>query len=1650
MSVSIATSQTISGDTFYRNKGFDISFSVVNTVGVDTSLYFANSEPGPLRYVDGNRFVSPTGIPSTGFLGTLSVDVLSSNPRIVSSITPRSYLGTVGVCTDPSGNVYFAHANGNKIYKIDLSGAITTFAGTGVAGDTEGDRLTAQFRSPAFVINDGSGTFYVTDNYRVRKIDASGSVSTIAGTSAQGYVNATGTSARFFLPSVMAIRPNGDLLVSESDYHAIRNVTLPGGVVSTYAGVPGAAGYVDGSLGDARMYFPFGLLYDPAGTLYIADQYNNRVRKVAAGTNTMTTFAGTGADSAANGTLTTAGMARASILARDSAGTIYVGSQERHTIQAISGSNVSLLAGAYFTAGYVDGAPLTARFNGIAGLAAFGNALYIGEVYNADVRKLTLLPNVRDANRPPGYTIIATSNYPITVNSRIDPSWTSVGGSLPLFKYEPFNNTFRARVGGDTLAYSAQSSTELAGYLTGAGTSLAAFRGTNGATTAYSYPLTLSVQALSGTTVVDDISTSVTINPSRIIVTPCNTNLVFYRNEPVTPVLFSLESTDVSSIFSTTSLPNGLTLVSNARRSFALRGTPLVQSLASNYTIVGRDVSGRNYSTAVSMVVNPERLILDVDGSTTIGNVLDTEPITPVTFTARFPPYTSNRSMRYTWSQPPPGGIQFRDICGNVQTGLSYTVNSSNDSTFRLTLAGTIMESQVRTFASNGTKTYTISLVGARTSPLPSLSPSLPTTLTFTMGQVILFDPSVTTAFVGIRTSNWSYSAKSYFGTDVSIATIAVTEGFLPDGLDVSFSSNLQRLDVSGTPTTLGTYPFTLTATTVGGGLSTSAPFSITTVNDVVRFTSFPTDTCFNFIQYRDLSNAKSGYYTSNLVYTARADSGRAVTITSSTLPDGVTIDAAGSSTFRLTGRPTTAAGVSTATLTAFVADSGATSNTTFTYLVSPDTFRFTPTDVSVGSTFTFAQNIGTTSVQLSATTLSENPILRYSSSDLPPALTITNTGLITGTPQGSVDSSFTVAAFTAYSSGSQRYSYSITDDAVLLQPSVYTTTTAPGGNVSIPITGYSLSALTVSNYRFSNTFPYGLTVNPTTGLLSGTLSSTLPRDVCFTLIGSAGIVDGSLNGVMHTDNLTVNRAVMVDMNYLNSTMYMQFSDNNGLSWQVVYSQSNQGAYYVGTNGSNVYMVPTSVGTVLWSSNGSSYQTRTVDVSSTKLTAITNKPGTSTWWIGGTLSNEGVRTSVVFKTTNDGLTWNPGTPITTNEFTDRGGNLIPYTQVGFGALSLDSYIQGGCVLAYKDDVLLLGGNQVLRSVDDGASWSEVSSGLVEVAALSVDHETVWIATGSDTYKTYVNYTYSTPATTIVYSTDQGQTWSPATGAANVTTFSVKHGLGAWIAAGVQWSGTSFTGVTRYSMDGVNWGSLPLPVYDYGPSYELYAPGVYNDIGFDETEWKILYTDDVSDKVILYSHPFDTPLTSGWTSNDITPNLSNVGVFTRLTSYVAQTIDPGADITTITFPFPDTGPTFVSPAQSTYLVWQYMPVPPITFTAVGSGISYFVSALPVGLTWNAETHSVSGAPMRTGTQTFTVYAKNSGLSAFTVTFVVEVPRIIKQQSGAGGYTSLLRQYTEVNAAQNARDSHVLPTESRTLGEFASPYPPSVITPSNCPC
>jgi hypothetical protein len=1213
---------------------------------------------------------------------------------------------------------------------------------------------------------------------------------------------------------------------------------------------------------------------------------------------------------------------------------------------------------------------------------------------------------------------------------------------LPLYKFEPFTNRFTVKMGvsGDRLTYGT-SSTELFGYLSGTNTTTALFRGPNGASTAYTYPLSLIVRATSNGLVVDDVSTTVTISPARIIYTPCNANLIFYRNEPSPAPVFSLVSSGASLVYAATTLPTGLAFTRTGTRSFALTGTPTVQTISSNYTILATDTSGRSYSTQVSMIVNPERLILDVSGSLDLSNVVPTSPIAPITFTSRFAPYGAYRAMRYTWTPQPPAGIQFRDRYGNAITGSSYSVDTTYDSSFTLTLSGTITEPQLREFAISNISNYAVTVTGTRISPLPALSPSFPNVITFRFGEFVDMISNVPPRglYVGLPVSNYWYSARTYFPVvDTSIQSIEVTDGFLPDGLAGSFSIPSQQFTITGTPTIATSYGFTLTATN-GSGKAISVPVTETVRTDSVTIVAY-SDSCFNFIQTRNLSNAKTGFYPYPISYSVFSDSGCNAILTAANLPAGVSLLSNGAY-YDLSGRPTTATGLTTATLTGSVSSTGVTTTKTFQYSVSAEAFFFpsAPQDIS----FNFIQNVPITPVQIDVSTLSENSVIRFSSPSIPPALQVTNTGLVRGTPLGSTSGTFDVTAFTAYASATKTYSYTITPDQVLLQPAVYTTVTAPGRYVSIPIFGYSVSSVTVSNYRFESAFPYGLAIDPVTGLLSGTLASSLPTITTFNLLGSAGIVDGSLGGTMITDNLTVRRAAMIEIQE-QSNLRVYYSDNGGSNWERASSNDGLVAARVGANNIDTYLIPTSSDAVLRSTTGSVYSSVSIGQSSNAplMTGIIYKPGSSTWWIGGTIDTEAGRKVYVFKTDNDGLTWDAGT--TPGEFSDRSSNATPSAGV------YDAYLYGGVDLAYKDGVLLMGGGTgVVRSVDDGASWTEVPSGLSEVARFSLDQDLVWIAVGSSIYSSRVENTYTIDAVTSVYSLDQGLTWTPATSGFNMNAYEILYANGVWLASGLDWTGSAFVGRIRYSFDGVNWPVLSdIPSFTYGTTLDVLPPGVLATIGYDEGVWKVLRTPN-DGTATLYSHPGDTPIDSEWTSTVITSEFPGTDVGSRFSSYTVQTIDPGADVTTITFPLPNTGPTFISPAQSSYVVWQYMPLPPIVFSAPGAD-AYFVSPLPVGLTWNSVTQTITGYCVELGTQSFIVYAKNSGITAFTVTLIVNVPRIIKQQGGAGAYTSLLRDYTEVVAAINARDTRVNPVEEVALGSFASPYAPDVVTPSNCPC
>jgi hypothetical protein len=191
-----------------------------------------------------------------------------------------------------------------------------------------------------------------------------------------------------------------------------------------------------------------------------------------------------------------------------------------------------------------------------------------------------------------------------------------------------------------------------------------------------------------------------------------------------------------------------------------------------------------------------------------------------------------------------------------------------------------------------------------------------------------------------------------------------------------------------------------------------------------------------------------------------------------------------------------------------------------------------------------------------------------------------------------------------------------------------------------------------------------------------------------------------------------------------------------------------------------------------------------------------------------------------------------------------------------------------------------------------------------------------------------------------------------------------------------------------------------------------------------------------------SIPPSTPFTVTAYAGNHPATLS--GTLTSANPYVSSTI-------TFTSPFTG-GPTITSPSQTSFIYYQYMTISPIRFTGIGSGTVYFLlnkSDLPLGLTWDITTQTIRGSPMRLGTTTTVIYAKDSaGVRPIVLTFNVLIPRIIRQQDGAGAFTSLLRQYTEVSAAQNARDSRVYPSQERALGEFMAPEAPDVTTDATC--
>ena len=194
--------------------------------------------------------------------------------------TGASFSTPGGVAADGSSTVFVADAFNNRIRKITAAGVVSTLAGNVTSGSTDGVGTAASFNIPIGIAVDVSGNIYVADSYnhRIRKITAAGVVSTLAGNGTTGSTDGAGTAARFNLPTAIAVDGGGNLIVTEQDGHRIRSIT-PSGVVSTLAG--SNSGFANATGVSAKFNKPYSAVIDGSGNIYVADQNNNQIRIIS-------------------------------------------------------------------------------------------------------------------------------------------------------------------------------------------------------------------------------------------------------------------------------------------------------------------------------------------------------------------------------------------------------------------------------------------------------------------------------------------------------------------------------------------------------------------------------------------------------------------------------------------------------------------------------------------------------------------------------------------------------------------------------------------------------------------------------------------------------------------------------------------------------------------------------------------------------------------------------------------------------------------------------------------------------------------------------------------------------------------------------------------------------------------------------------------------------------------------------------------------------------------------------------------------------------------------------------------------------------------------------------------------------------------------
>ncbi len=301
--------------------------------------------------------------------------------------TAASFSLPFGIGIDPYGNFYvsdsfkISHSDPyNYVRKIAPDGTVSYYAGIGTPGNSNAYRTSASFDKAIGLAVDPFGDVYVgeVDNQQVRKIASDGTVTTLAN-------NSSGIQD----PSGLASDLNGNVYVADGSSNVIRKITYSG-VVSTFAG-SGSPGSTDGIGVKASFNHPYGLAIDQVGNLYVADAGNNLIRKISITDGAVSTFAGTGQPGHNDGNASSATFNYPIALVFDPLGNLYVGDYSNSRIRIISPTGVvSTLAGnGSYTA--VNGIGTAASFDSPVGLTTdYKGNLYVTENQSNLVRKISI------------------------------------------------------------------------------------------------------------------------------------------------------------------------------------------------------------------------------------------------------------------------------------------------------------------------------------------------------------------------------------------------------------------------------------------------------------------------------------------------------------------------------------------------------------------------------------------------------------------------------------------------------------------------------------------------------------------------------------------------------------------------------------------------------------------------------------------------------------------------------------------------------------------------------------------------------------------------------------------------------------------------------------------------------------------------------------------------------------------------------------------------------------------------------------------------------------------------------------------------------------------------------------------------------------